>query len=149
MADEQPTKVAKLAPEQSPAAASKAVDEAIEKVKNTDNSEADALPSTDAATASEPSLTEKKIDLEGAAKEAAEAEKPADAEKEEKTEEPASEKAEDVAANGKEGDEKEEEKGEEKAEDEPKEETVTDLGNGPLKFVVNTVKEAVGAEPVK
>lgn len=147
MAEEQPTKVAKLAPEQSPAGASKAVEEAIEKVKSTDNKE--AAPSTDAATASTPSLTEKKIDLQDAAKEAAEAEKPADAEKEEKKEEPVSEKAADVAANGKEGDEKEEDKGEEKAEEEPKEETVADLGNGPLKYVVNTVKEAVGADPVK
>eukprot|EP00243_Klebsormidium_subtile_P003025 TRINITY_DN16161_c0_g1_i1.p2 TRINITY_DN16161_c0_g1~~TRINITY_DN16161_c0_g1_i1.p2 ORF type:complete len:153 (+),score=66.41 TRINITY_DN16161_c0_g1_i1:144-602(+) len=152
MAEEQPTKVAKLAPEQSPAAASKAVEDAVERVKNTDNGE--AAPSTDAAIASGPSLTEKKIDLQEAAKEAVEAEKPADAEKEEKTEEPASKKAKDVAANGKEGDEKEgdekeEEKGEEKTEEEPKEETVTDLGNGPLKYVVNTVKETVGADPVK
>lgn len=48
-------------------------------MKNTDNGE--AAPATDAATASGPSLTEKKIDLQEAAKEAAEAEKPADAEK--------------------------------------------------------------------
>lgn len=68
---------------------------------------------------------------------------------EEKAKEPADKKEEDVAANGKEGDEKEEEKGEEKAEEEPKEETVADLGNGPLKYVVDTVKTAVGADPVK
>jgi len=145
MAEEQPTKVAKLAPEQSPAAASKVVEEAIENVKKTNNGE--AAPATDAAAPS--SLTEKKIDLvnlkdESTAKVAA-------GEKEEKTDVPASKEEKAVEVNGKEGEEKEEEKTEDKAatEEEPKEETVADMANGAVKSVVNTVKSAIGQEPVK
>jgi hypothetical protein len=148
MAEEQPTKVAKLAPEQSPAAASKAVEDAVAAVKSTDNGA--AAPTTDAAAPA--SLTEKKIDLlKPESKEEAKAEEPAETAKEAKADEPASKDLKDAVVNGKEGEEKEEDKTEEKAasEEEPKEETVADMANGAVKSVVNTVKTAVGAEPVK